>query len=64
MSDSTAPYSSCTAITPDGKVMRNRSVRTPKLMTVDQALEALRSGRQAVVAPADTEKVLELAGMV
>lgn len=47
MSDSTAPYSSCTAITPDGKVMRNRSVRTPKLMTVDQALEALRSGRLA-----------------
>jgi len=60
------PYSPCAAITPDGKVARNRSVRTTKLMTVDQALGALRSGQRAVVAPADAEKVLEnlRAGMV
>ena len=60
-----SPYSPCTLIMPDGKVARNKSVRTIRLMPADRAVTALRSNKAAWIAPGDEEMVLAgLAGMV
>jgi hypothetical protein len=56
-------YSACTLIMPDGTTCLNKSVKTERLMTVEQALERLRGNQSAWVVPGDVEAVLgELAG--
>lgn len=57
--DQGSPYRACTLIMPGGKVGRNKSVKSIRLMTVDLALEALAGGKAAWVAPDDEERVLE-----
>jgi hypothetical protein len=61
----TGLYTECTLIMPDGSQHPNKAVKAIRLMSVEDALAALRSNHAAWVRPGDVQTVVEqFAGQV